>query len=230
MTPDLLDELLRCKGKKQPVVLATNMVTGEQHLIRPSAMEHVTPALQDAAEQALRSDKPTVVTVDDQDIFLNVFNPPLRLVIVGAVHIAQPLAIMARAANFAVTVVDPRTAFASQDRFPDTHISNDWPDEALNELALDTRTAVVALTHDPKIDDPALDVALKSSCFYIGALGSKKTHASRLERLGDMAHDERTLARIHGPIGLAINAKSPSEIAISIMAEIVSTLRNAPAP
>lgn len=150
--------------------------------------------------------------------------PPLRLVIIGAVHVAAPLAQMARLAGFAITIVDPRRAWATADRFPNDTLVTDWPDVALAAAALDARTAVVALTHDPKLDDPGLRAALKSPAFYIGCLGSKKTHAARRERLGAMGADDRELDRLHGPVGLDIGAKSPAEIAVSILAEIIAAL------
>jgi xanthine dehydrogenase accessory factor len=148
-------------------------------------------------------------------------NPPLRLIIVGAVHVAEPLAKIAALAGFAVTIVDPRRSWATPARFPDQELVVEWPDTAIAKLAPDARTAIVTLTHDPKLDDPALVAALASPAFYIGCLGSKKTHAARLERLGGAE-------RLHGPVGLAIGAKSPSEIAVSIMAEIIATLRGRP--
>ena len=157
--------------------------------------------------------------------FIQIFNPALRLIVIGAVHIAQALAPMASLAGYHVTVVDPRRAFATDSRFPDVAMNGDWPDEAMTELAPDRRTAVVALTHDPKLDDPALDVALRSEAFYIAALGSRRTHAGRLERLQALGHEPATLARIHGPAGLDIGAVSPAEIAISVMAEMTRALR-----
>ena len=174
----------------------------------------------------LRADKGRVQTdPDGEDWFLNPFNPPLRLVILGAVHIAQPLAKIAELANYDVTVVDPRTAFASEERFPGVKLVTEWPDEAMEKIELDTRTAVVTLTHDPKLDDPGLHAALKSPCFYIGALGSRKTHGTRVERLTEAGFSEEDIARIHGPVGLNIGARSPAEIAISIMAEMTERLR-----
>ena len=153
------------------------------------------------------------------------FNPPLRLIVVGAVHIAQALVPMASLTGYDVTVVDPRRAFASDARFPGVAVRQDWPDEALEELRPDARAAVITLTHDPKLDDPALDVALRSDAFYIAALGSKRTHAARLERLAGLGHDAATLGRIFGPAGLPIGAVSPAEIALSIMAEMTQVLR-----
>ncbi len=216
------DQLVTDKAGKQAVVLATNLDTGDDRLIYPASEDD---PLLDAARTVLRDDKPQTVDTEDGPIFLNPFNPPLRMVIVGAVHIAQPLAQMASLSGYTVTIVDPRTAFATQERFPDVDIITEWPDEALKNLALDHRTAVVTLTHDPKLDDPALEIAIKSPCFYIGSLGSKKTHASRIERLIEAGFSEDERSRIHGPVGLAINAKSPSEIAVSVLAQITSVLR-----
>jgi xanthine dehydrogenase accessory factor len=178
-----------------------------------------------AVEMALRRDQSASTETSRGRTFLQVFNPPLRLIVIGAVHIAQALAPIASLAGYQVTVVDPRRAFATDSRFPDVAISGDWPDEALTALAPDRRTAVVALTHDPKLDDPGLDVALRSEAFYIAALGSRRTHAGRLERLGALGHDAATLARIHGPAGLDIGAVSPAEIAIAVMAQLTRALR-----
>jgi xanthine dehydrogenase accessory factor len=160
-------------------------------------------------------------------VFLTVHVPPPRLVITGAVHISQALAPMARMLNYDVTIVDPRTAFASAERFPDLNVIAEWPDTALPPLNIDRYTAFAALTHDPKIDDPALTHALARDCFYIGALGSKKTHGRRVERLKAQGVTDAQIARIHAPIGLAIGAVSPSEIAVSIMAQITASLRHA---
>ena len=153
------------------------------------------------------------------------FNPPLDLAIIGAVHIAQPLARMAALADYAVRIIDPRTAFATEERFPDVALSHEWPDEALALKPLTARSAIVALTHDPKLDDPALTVALRSPAFYIGALGSRQTHARRLERLKEAGFSDADLARIHGPIGLKIGARSPAEIAVSVLGEMTAILR-----
>ena len=161
----------------------------------------------------------------DGDVFVHVFNPPLRMVVVGAVHTAQFLVPMATLADYDVTIIDPRTAFASEERFPNVNLVTEWPDQALAEFGLDTRTAFLALTHDPKIDDPALGVALASEAFYIGALGSKRTHAKRVERLVAQGISEQAIGRIHAPIGLNIGAVGPVEIAMSIMAEVTAVLR-----
>lgn len=204
------------------LVRATKLSTGEERLIDPAADRSLLGA---AAAEAAHADQSGAVEIDGGAWFLEVHNPPLELVVVGAAHIAQPLTRMAMLASYDVRVIDPRTSFATPQRFPDVAISHDWPDEALAKAPLGARSALVALTHDPKVDDPALVAALKSSAFYIGALGSRKNHAGRLERLKQQGFDDAALARIRGPVGLAIGARSPAEIAISILAEITQTLR-----
>ena len=186
----------------------------------------------DGSERALREDGHAARfrmdrsgVSEDGGSFVAIHNPPLRLVVVGAVHIAQTLVSMAQAAGFDPIVVDPREAFGSVARFPDAKIVNDWPDEALDEIGVDARTALVLLTHDPKLDDPALHVGLKSAAFYIGALGSSRTHAARETRLQEAGFDAEQIARINGPVGLNIGAAGPAEIAVSIMAQIIQTLR-----
>jgi xanthine dehydrogenase accessory factor len=180
------------------------------------------PGRDAGVDARLKSDRSGM---DEDGRFIAVHNPPLRLIVVGAVHIAQPLLTIARTCGYAPTLIDPRGAFGSQARFPDEAILDDWPDEALAALKADGRTAVVTLTHDPKLDDPALRVALASPAFYIGALGSKKTHARRLERLAALGCGPEVTARIHAPVGLDIGARTPAEIAVSIMAQITATLR-----
>jgi xanthine dehydrogenase accessory factor len=165
------------------------------------------------------------VEIGGRALFVNVWNPPLRMIVIGAVHIAQPLVRAAALAGFDVFIVDPRHAFAADARFPGVRISTQWPDEALAALAPDARCAIVALTHDPKLDDPALTIALRSEAFYIGALGSRKTHAKRVERLREHGFSSEGIARIRGPVGLAIGAQTPAEIAISILAEVIQKLR-----
>ena len=201
---------------------ATNLATGEDRLIDPAADKS---PLGEAAAGAARADTSGPAQIEGQSWFLAVFNPPLDLVIIGAVHVAQPLATMAALTGFGVRVIDPRAAFATAARFPSVRLSNEWADEALEKESLGPRSALVALAHDPKLDDPGLIAALKSPCFYIGALGSKKTHAGRLERLKNEGFSEKDLTRIHGPIGLDIGARSPAEIAVSILAEITQALR-----
>ncbi len=223
MDAEILQQLVRARAEKRAVVLATRLTDGIQKLVYPPDKQEKN-WLTEAVSQVLSSDRGAIFQGPDGEWFLNPFNPPLRLILVGAVHIAQPLSQMGRLAGYDVTVVDPRTSFASPERFPDMRLLTAWPDEAMATLAPDARTAVVTLTHDPKLDDPALEAALRSPAFYIGALGSRKTHASRIARLTDAGFTEHEIARIHGPVGLAIGARSPAEIAISIMAEITETL------
>jgi xanthine dehydrogenase accessory factor len=225
VTPDVLAALTAARDAKRPVVLATKLSSGEQLLLPDAA----APAgLTEAARAALRDDRTGTVALADGEWFLQAYNPPPRLVVVGAVHIAQALVPMAAQLGLAVVVVDPRRSFATAERFPNVTISTDWPDEAMDALAPDSRTAVVTLTHDPKLDDPALDRALSSEAFYIGALGSRKTHAARLKRLAALGHDAATLARIRGPVGLNIAAVTAPEIALSILAEFVAVRRGSP--
>jgi xanthine dehydrogenase accessory factor len=223
MRKDTLSALNKARKSGRAIIRAVNLETSEERLIDPAAPPDTE--LEYAAAAAARADKSGLVEFEGYSWFLAVHNPPLDLVIVGAAHIAQPLSKMARLADYQVRIIDPRTAFATPERFPDLLISHDWPDEALSKNALGARSALVALTHDPKIDDPAIIAALESPCFYIGALGSKKTHAARLERLRAQGFKDEHLGMIHGPIGLAISARSPAEIAISILAEITQCLR-----
>ncbi len=228
MKSETLSAVLKLRAEKRAGILVTNLENGEERLYEAAELASLQGTDADLAEAlatALRSDKSRTIETSDGPAFLNVFNPALRMVIVGAVHIAQPLARMAALAGYAVTVVDPRRSFASEERFPGIELSTEWPDDALNEIAPDARTAVVTLTHDPKLDDPALEVALKSEAFYIGSLGSNRTHASRLERLRELGFDDDTMARIRGPVGLNIGAKSPAEIAVSILGQVTETLR-----
>ncbi len=204
------------------IVRATNLSTGEDRLIDP--LTDISP-LGEAAAGAARADQSGPCQIEGQNWFLAVFNPPLDLAIIGAVHVAQPLAAMAALTGFEVRIIDPRVAFASEARFPGIRLCHEWADEAFGKEPLGLRSAVVALTHDPKLDDPGLIVALRSRSFYIGALGSKKTHAGRLVRLKAQGFSDSDLARIHGPIGLDIGARSPAEIAVSIVAEITRALR-----
>ncbi len=207
---DVLRALVKARAAKRAVALLTDLGTFAHHL-------------SDGSEVAdrLRSDKSGV----DEGRMIAVHNPPLRLIVVGAVHIAQALLPMARACGYDPVLIDPRGAFGSAARFPDAVIAEDWPDEALAALAPDARTAIVTLTHDPKLDDPAIRVALRSSAFYVGCLGSKRTHAKRVERLLSEGFSETEIARIHAPVGLDIGAKSPAEIAVSILAQITRVLR-----
>ncbi len=224
MTPDLLARLEQARAAQRPVVLATRLPSGEQVLL-PG--DDAPAGLASAAKAALRADRSQTVEADGAQWFLYAYNPPLRLVVVGAVHIAQALVPLAAGLGYGVTVADPRRAFASDERFPGVSVSTDWPDEALDALRPDSRTAIVTLTHDPKLDDPALDRALRSDAFYVGALGSRKTHAARLGRLRELGHGDAALARIRGPVGLDIGAVTAPEIALSILAQIVAVRRGA---
>ena len=227
MRLDLLARLEQARAAQTPVVLATRLPSGEQFLLPdPDA----PPGLAAAANAALQADSSRTVEIDGAQWFLHAYNPPLRLVVVGAVHIAQALVPMATGLGFGVTVADPRRAFATDERFPNVSVSTDWPDEAMDALRPDSRTAIVTLTHDPKLDDPALDRALRSQAFYIGALGSRKTHAARLGRLRELGHDDAALERIRGPVGLDIGAVTAPEIALSILAQIVAVRRKAALP
>ena len=223
-----LDHLLEARAAKRPAAHLRWLKHGDEALVIAGEVvvgEPLPPSILDAVRSAHRRDKGTTIETERGPLFIQVFNPPLRLIVVGAVHIAQALVPMASLAGYDVTVVDPRRAFASDARFPGVDVRQDWPDEALEELRPDARTAVVTLTHDPKLDDPALDLALRSEAFYVAALGSKRTHAARLERLAGLGHEAAALGRIYGPAGLSIGAVSPAEIAISVMAEMTQVLR-----
>ena len=223
MKLDLLSALNGERTARRAVILVTDVETGAQRLVKGA--EIAGDPLREMLEKHLRTGKSGMAESPQGRVFLTVYVPPPRLVITGAVHISQALAPMAKLTGYDVTIVDPRTAFASRERFPDVKLIADWPDAALPPLAIDHYTAFVALTHDPKIDDPALTHALERDCFYIGALGSKKTHARRVERLKAQGIGDAKIARIHSPIGLAIGAVSPAEIAVAIIGEITARLR-----
>jgi xanthine dehydrogenase accessory factor len=225
---ELLERILEARAAKGPIAHLRWLKARREALVVAGEAVECGPlpeSVLKAVADAHRRDKGSTVDTDDGPLFIQVFNPPLRLIVVGAVHIAQALVPMASLTGYDVTVVDPRRSFASDARFPRVAVRTDWPDEALEEIKPDARTAVVTLTHDPKLDDPALDLALRSEAFYIAALGSRRTHAGRLERLSALGHDQVALARIHGPAGLDIGAISPAEIALSVMAEMTSVLR-----
>ncbi|WP_170333055.1 XdhC family protein [Ruegeria arenilitoris] len=207
----MLAELVAARARREPLAYEVNVETGQRALRR------------NAYADRLRMDRSGFE--EDGQTFVAVHNPPLRLIVVGAVHIAQALVPMARIAGYDPAIVDPRETFASSSRFPGETILTDWPDEAVAKLGLDTRTAVVLLTHDPKLDDPALEAALEADVFYIGALGSTRTHAKRVERMKETGFKVEQIDRIHGPIGLDIGAAGPSEIAVAILAQMTAVLR-----
>ncbi|TPG55502.1 xanthine dehydrogenase [Roseomonas nepalensis] len=226
MTPDTLETLQAARAARRPVALLTRLPDGAQRLHPDEALPD---ALRDAAEAALRDDRAGPVTAGEETWFVQPQVPSPRLIVVGAVHVAQALVPMATAVGLAVTVVDPRRAFATEERFQgDVTLVDEWPDDALLALRPDSRTAIVTLTHDPKLDDPALDVALKSEAFYIGALGSRRTHAKRVERLTEAGHGAEAIARIRAPVGLDIGAVTAPEIALSIIAQVVAARRGKP--
>jgi xanthine dehydrogenase accessory factor len=220
---DILKALNTERAARRAAVVVTNQESGAQRLVTRDKV--AADPLKDVLEAHLRSGKSGVEETAEGRVFLTVHVPPTRLVITGAVHISQALAPIAALLGYDVTIVDPRTAFASPERFPDGNVIAEWPDKALPPLGIDRYTAFVALTHDPKIDDPALLHALERECFYIGALGSRKTHGRRVERLKQQGASDEQLARIHAPIGLPIGAVSPPEIAVAIMGEITARLR-----
>jgi xanthine dehydrogenase accessory factor len=223
---DILKTLNEERAARSAVAVVTDVTSGEQRLVK--AADARKDPLADLIDKHLRSGKSGMEETPKGQVFVTVHVPSPRLVITGAVHISQTLAPLGQMLGYDVTIVDPRTAFASIERFPDVKVLAEWPDTALPPLGIDRYTAFVALTHDPKIDDPALLHALSRDCFYIGALGSRKTHAKRVARLKDNGVSEAGIARIHAPIGLDIGAVSPAEIAVSIMAEITERARKAP--
>ena len=223
MKLDLLRALNSERAARRAAVVVTEIATGEQRLVK--AADVARDPLRQAIERRIRNGQSGVEDTPAGKFFVAVHVPPKRLVITGAVHISQALAPIAALLGYDVTIIDPRTAFASIERFPDVKVIAEWPDIALPPLGIDHYTAFVALTHDPKIDDPALTHALSRDCFYIGALGSKKTHARRVERLKAQGISEAAIGRIHAPIGLKIGAVSPAEIAVAIMGEITARLR-----
>ena len=226
MRLDILKALNTERAARRAAVVVTHQESGEQRLVTHDKV--ATDALKDLLEAHLRSGKSGMEETAEGKVFLTVHVPPTKLIAIGAVHISQALAPIAALLGYDVTIVDPRTAFASPERFPGVKVIAEWPETALPPLGVDRYTAFVALTHDPKVDDPALLHALERDCFYIGALGSRKTHGRRLERLKGQGASDEALARIHAPIGLPIGAISPPEIAVAIMGEITSRLRLTP--
>lgn len=241
MKRETLDALVQARSERRPIVRLVWLATGEERLVTrvealaaalapvghaaAASSEVVDPALRAAVEDAFADDEGALVETAEGAVFVQPFNPPPRLAIVGAVHIAQSLCAFARDLGHAVLVVDPRRGFLTEARFPGVEVSHAWPDEALAAFRLDARSAVVTLSHDAKLDDPALHAALRSDAYYVGALGSQRTQAKRRARLAEAGFDEAAIARIHGPVGLDIGAASPAEIALSIAAELTACLR-----
>ena len=226
MKLDLLESLNAERAARRAAIVVTNVASGQQRLVK--AADIAKDPLKAVLSEHLRSGRSGMEDAAEGRVFLTVYVPAPQLVITGAVHISQVLAPIAKLLGYDVTIVDPRTAFASVERFPDVRVIAEWPDQALPPLGIDRYTAFVALTHDPKIDDPALIHALSRDCFYIGALGSRKTHARRVDRLKQQGLTEADISRIHAPIGLDIGAVSPAEIAVAIMAQITERLREEP--
>ncbi len=221
----ILEKLNLKRASGTPVALVTELSKGRQTLVDESDNAYganLPSNITIIVKNCLLADSNSIIEHDENAYFVRSYNPPIELYIVGAVHITQSLAYIARMAGYNVNIVDPRQGFANPDRFPDLKISNDWPDDYFKEIHLTNRAAIITLSHDPKIDDPALEYALESPVFYIGSLGSKRTHSKRLSRLKSLGFLDTQLSRIHSPIGLDIAAKSPAEIAISIMAEITN--------
>jgi xanthine dehydrogenase accessory factor len=223
MKLNILSALNAERAARRAAIVVTNIESGAQRLVK--AADIGKDPLRAVLADHLRTGKSGMEETAEGKAFLTVYVPPPQLIITGAVHISQALAPIGKLLNYDVTIVDPRTAFASPERFPDVKIVAEWPDVALPPLNVDRYTAFVALTHDPKIDDPALLHALSRDCFYIGALGSRKTHARRVERLREQGVSDANVARIHAPIGLDIGAVSPAEIAVAIMGQITEKLR-----
>ncbi|MDC3320862.1 XdhC family protein [Hyphomicrobiales bacterium] len=224
MDKEVLEKILNLKKKKEPFCLVSKANSTDTKVITLS--ESSKSDLKQSINKALKEDKLILIENNNEEWIINPFNPPPKLIIVGAVHVAQSLALIAENLDFEVIIIDPREAFAEQERFPNNKVICAWPEDAFDELILDSRTAVVTLTHEPNLDDIALKRSLKSKCFYIGALGSKKTHKKRIERFLADNITQDDISKINGPIGLPINAQTPGEIAISIMSEIISSLRN----
>lgn len=221
MKLDTLRELNAARRERRAAILVTDTATGEERLVAANAVG--TDPLATELSKRLASGRSGML--EDGRTFLTVHLPPPRLVVIGAVHISQALAPMARIAGFDVLIIDPRTAFATPERFPDVELLADWPEDVLRGAPLDAYTALAALTHDPKIDDFPIGAALDAGCFYVGALGSRKTHGKRIERLAGIGVSATHLDTVHAPIGLNIGAQSPAEIAVAVLAEIIAALR-----
>ena len=226
MRRELLTQMNEARRERCAAVLVTALDSNEQRFVTPDALSG--DPLAEEIDAALRSGKSRLVEHEGKSYFLTVHVPPVRLVVIGAVHISQALAPMAKLAGFDMVIVDPRTAFATPERFPDVQVLADWPETVLPPMKIDRYTGICCFTHDPKIDDPALEQALRADCFYIGALGSRKTHGKRVERLQAKGFSDEAIARIRAPIGLDIGAVTPIEIAVSVLGEIILALRKKP--
>lgn len=224
MHKHLAEAVIDARENRRPMALLTWLASGEQRAVTPGEIEQLGE-LGEPVAQGFRYDRSAICETAEGEVFVHILNPPLRMVIIGAVHAAQFLLPLARMAGHAPIIIDPRTAFASSERFPDAQLIAEWPDNAIPALGLDGRTSLIALTHDAKIDDHALKLGLASKAYYVGALGSKRTHAKRLERFQADGVSETDISRIHAPIGLDIGAQGPAEIALSIMAEVTAVLR-----
>ncbi len=229
MRRELLGALVAARHKKQPAVLVRGLTNSKQCVVTRQEslgdIDDIDPVVVDAARGALDADGARTIEADGERYLVQTLASKPRMLIVGAVHIAQSLIPMAMQAGYEIVLIDPRTAFANPERFPNIRIDNRWPHEAMSDFDLDARTAVVALSHDPKIDEPTLQAAMDSNVFYIGVLGSKGNHAKRLERLAAAGYSQEQLGRVHGPIGLSLGGRSPAEIAVAILAEVIQ-LRN----
>lgn len=218
-----LNKLNAARDARRATLTVTELDTGRARVFLEGDVPD--PTIASAIESALRTGKSGITQLGERTVFINVYLPPPRIVVIGAVHISQALAVMADIAGFDLTIIDPRSAFATPERFGQTKLLAEWPEDALLHFPLDAYTALVAVTHDPKIDDFPLKAAFDAGCFYVGALGSRKTHARRVSRLADLGLSESAIARIHAPIGLDIRASTPAEIAVAILADIIQTLR-----
>lgn len=223
MEPINLKKLNAARRDRIAAVLVTEIAEGRDRVVREGDL--VAGEMGEAISKAFLTGKSILATIDGVEFFLNVHVPPPRIVVIGAVHISQALAPMARIAGYALEIIDPRTAFATPERFSGVSLHAEWPQTILQNQPLDAYTALVAVTHDPKIDDYPIRAALAANCFYVGALGSRKTHAKRLERLTVAGVAGADLARIKAPIGLDIGAASPAEIAVATMAQIIAAFR-----
>lgn len=226
MRLDLLKTLNEERAHRRAAVLVTDLASAGQRLVKGADI--AADPMAEELDAALRMGKSRSVEVAGKNYFLTVQAPPVRIICIGAVHISQALAPMAKLAGFDMTIIDPRTAFATPERFPDVKLLAEWPDAVLPAMNVDRYTAMCLFTHDPKIDDAGLIPALKADCFYIGALGSRKTHQKRIERMHAQGFDDAALARIHAPIGLDIGSVSPAEIAVAVLGEIIMALRKKP--